>query len=381
MLFLPFIYNTMLMKYKPEFLAKPWGFVATFLMVLVVLHFLLLEISPWGADTLQTTTILNTTATVAATSRLPKPTFTEDVSTLKTFLTGLGAGSKEQPAEPVSEITKAEYRKAHAMYPEDSDEEYAAICMAVKDQSQDLTEFFIHHYYHLGIRRFYIMDDGSEPPLASFDYPGVPRKHITFHYYNRTTDHVPDMQDHIYQSCVNLWRDQHVWMAFLDADEMLEMTGDETLTELLKRLEKNRSVGALAVSWMTHTSNGILKRPASSRKAFTDCIWDGIPTHNGMYKSIVKMEFYQSHNRVHQARLGGDTITVGEDGLGVPTAARLPPTRNRISLHHYALKSREEYEEKINRSNAMDDAKGWEFWNSVEGMGGVTCPSMATYEP
>jgi hypothetical protein len=279
------------------------------------------------------------------------------------------------------DMTNPKGKNLHAMYPEDSDEEYVAICSAVKDQSRDLVEFFIHHYYHLGIRRFYIMDDGSEPPLSTFNYPGVPRNALSFHYYNRTTDHVPDMQDAIYNACVNLWRHEHTWMAFIDADEMLEMTGEETLTELLKRLEKNRSVGALAVSWQTHGSNGVLKRPASCRKAFTDCIWDGIPTHNGMYKSIVKTEFHAGHNGVHRAHLAGNTLTVGEDGINVPTAARLPPTRNRIALHHYALKSKEEYEEKVNRSNAMDDPKTWDFWDDVEGMSGVACPSMADYEP
>jgi hypothetical protein len=278
-------------------------------------------------------------------------------------------------------MPKPEGKILHAMYPEDSDEEYVAICLAVRDQSQDLVEFFIHHYYHLGIRRFYIMDDGSEPPLSTFDYPGVPRRALSFHYFDGAMVGVAHTQDAMYDTCIQQWRDEHTWMAFIDVDEMLEMTGQETLKELLKSLEKNKHVGALAVNWQTHSSNGVLKRPVSSRKAFTDCIWDGLPTHNGIYKSIVKTEFYAEHNGIQRVNLTGSTLTVGEDGISVPTTSRFPPTRNRITLHNYALKSREEYEEKINRSNAMDDAKGWEFWNSVEGMGGVACQSMATYEP
>jgi len=48
--------------------------------------------------------------------------------------------------------------------------ESVALCLAVKDQYADLTEWFMHHHHHLGIRRFYTMDDGSSPPLATRDF-------------------------------------------------------------------------------------------------------------------------------------------------------------------------------------------------------------------
>lgn len=50
----------------------------------------------------------------------------------------------------------------------DDGDEYVAVCIAVKDVANDLVEFFVHHYHHMGIRRFYVMDDGSEPPLSDF---------------------------------------------------------------------------------------------------------------------------------------------------------------------------------------------------------------------
>ena len=46
----------------------------------------------------------------------------------------------------------------------------------------------------------------------------------------------------------------------------------------------------------------------------------------------------------------GDVI---EDG-----AVRIPITRDRIAIHNYALKSRDEFEKKM-RSNAMGQAKGY----------------------
>jgi hypothetical protein len=53
-----------------------------------------------------------------------------------------------------------------------------------------------------------------------------------------------------------------------------------------------------------------------------------------------------------------------------------------IALHHYAGKSREEYEQKMLRGNGMDDPKGEAFWNSLEYLlPHVNCTEMAKYDP
>lgn len=60
-------------------------------------------------------------------------------------------------------------------------DEYLAICLYVKNQAQDLPEFFQHHYHEMGIRRFYVMDDGSDPPMSSYmDKFGIPAEAMDF---------------------------------------------------------------------------------------------------------------------------------------------------------------------------------------------------------
>jgi len=254
-----------IMQYRPipEFFSRSWGPIVLVFTVLMTVHFALLTLIPLEADGFQSTIKEDAFTTPSQTTA----TATGDTGTFKALLNGIGI-SKGSSSKGNDEFTEQVEKVPHRIEPDD---EYVAICMAVKDQQLDLPEFFIHHYHHLGIRRFYIMDDGSEPPLSSYKDYGIPRKHLTFHYWNRTTDRVSGMQHHVYNACMNVNRDQHVWMAFMDTDELLEMTGEETLTEMLKRLEKNRSIGALAVSVLTHGSNGILMRPESARKAFTDC--------------------------------------------------------------------------------------------------------------
>lgn len=270
-------------------------------------------------------------------------------------------------------------------------EDYVAFCVAVKDQAPDLPEFFIHHYHHIGIRRFYIMDDRSEKPLSTTleDY-GIPDQWITFESqtpYNRAGGQSEQLS--IYTRCLQTHRAKHTWMAFIDVDEFIEMTaGNETLQDLLHELEKHEDIGALAMNWRMHTSSGLKTRPESARKAFVDCTWDdeehnGQTSHNRHVKSIVRMSKAESPIGPHLWNLVKDAKTVGEHMDPVTSEAwRWPITRNRIALHHYAGKSREEYEEKMLRGNAMDDPKTEAFWNSLEhDQPQVPCPEMAKYDP
>ncbi|KAB8294784.1 hypothetical protein EYC80_006746 [Monilinia laxa] len=258
------------------------------------------------------------------------------------------------------------------------DDEYVSVCMAVKDQGLDLPEWFVHHYYHLGIKRFYIMDDGSDPPLSEMEDLGIPREHVTFQYFSKS-EHTMYMQEYVYNVCVEKYRSNHTWMAFLDADEYLEMTGKEDLNQFLEKFENDKRVGAVYPSWMTHSSAGLLKRPKSVRKAYIDCIWDG-EGHNVLGKTIAKLSLYTGPNTVHQVYSKDGAITVDENGVQAPIR-RYSPTRDKIALHHYALKSREEYQEKVDRGNAMSSPKDWAFWDSVEGMSGIECLSMSEYYP
>ncbi|KAK6079285.1 integral membrane protein [Seiridium cupressi] len=264
-------------------------------------------------------------------------------------------------------------------------DEYLAICLAVRDQALDLPEFLQHHYYNMGIKRIYILDDGSSPPLkASLDTYGVPSSALTFVYYDET-QRVGQMQYKMYNDCAQIHGQNHTWLAFIDADEFFDTPGGESYESVLRDLEVNRGhdVGALGVNWQMHTSNGQLHRAPSVRKAYTQCIYDD-PDHDGdlsdnkHVKSIVRVRDYAGPINQHVFNLARGKITVGEDGKDIAHwAFRRPITRDRLSLHHYAVKSKEEYEEKMMRSNAMGQPKTWDFWNHVEhDLPHVSCEDM-----
>ncbi|KFY97580.1 hypothetical protein V498_02002 [Pseudogymnoascus sp. VKM F-4517 (FW-2822)] len=267
--------------------------------------------------------------------------------------------------------------------------EHIAICLSVKDQYADLTEWLTHHYHHLAIRRFYIMDDGSSPALATLNYSAfLDPKAITHRYYLPEL-HVRYQQLASYNDCLRLFGHKHKWVAFIDADEFLQVRGNETLLDVLKPYDDDATVGAFAVNWEIHTSGGLLTRPPSARKGFTRCIEDQDPNHppnvgteNEHIKVIVKPSLAVGPDGPHKFRLKQGARTVGENGDTVDRAAwRVPITRKRVSLHHYATRSKEEYEAKISRGNGMGDPKGWKWWTFVEAIKTNECMEMAVLEP
>ncbi|KFZ19351.1 hypothetical protein V501_00701 [Pseudogymnoascus sp. VKM F-4519 (FW-2642)] len=267
--------------------------------------------------------------------------------------------------------------------------EHVAICLAIKDQYADLTEFLTHHYHHLGIRRFYLMDDGSSPVLATLNYSSfLDPKAITHRYYHPAL-HERYQQLASYTDCLRLFGHKHKWIAFIDADEFLYVSGNETLLDILKPYDDDDTVGAFGVNWQIHTSGGLLTRPPSARKGFTRCIEDQDPNHpinvgteNEHIKVLVKAPLAIGPDSPHKFKLKPGVRTVGEDGDTVDRFAwRVPITRNRVSLHHYATRSREEYEAKISRGNGMGDPKGWDWWKHVEAIRTDECLELAVLEP
>lgn len=287
------------------------------------------------------------------------------------------------PRMPTSDFTPAPFADG------DTDE-YLAICVAVKDQHADLTEWLTHYYHHLNVRRFYLMDDGSTPPLSDMNYSSFVSPRAITHRHYIPAMHTRHMQHTVYDECIALFGKRHKWMAFFDADEFLEVRrANESIHSILRSLEADPSVGALAVNWKMHTSTGLLTRPDSARKAFTACIGNPDPEHppnvgfdNEHIKSIVKTAAYVRPMNPHKFELAPGNRTVGEHGDTVARHAwRVPVTWDRLALHHYGSKSRAQFEEKIGRGNGMSDPKKWEWWDRVEALPTTPCLEMTTLRP
>lgn len=258
----------------------------------------------------------------------------------------------------------------------------------MKDQSLDLPEFFTHYYFHLGIRRFYIFDDGTEPPLSTASYP-IPSSAINWiyippHNHSDKLGERQGIQEKYYTGCVNVFGDRHTWMGFLDADEFLEMTGGETLSDFLHGWARNDTVGAVGVNWLVHSSAGLLTRPADGpRKAFNRCIVDNPHNDNLKVKTFVRTALFDRMWNCHcVARLKNGAIQVGEDGdLITKNCDRDPITRARWGLHHFGPKSKEEFLQKQERGKIRGGKSTQHWWRKIENAEQRDCFELTKYVP
>lgn len=268
---------------------------------------------------------------------------------------------------------------------------YLAVCVAIQDQHEDLKEFLLHHYNHMNVSHFYIMDDRSDPPLSTFDDYPIPRSAITFNHYDeaQVSKRPPGFfQWWIYEECIRLYKDSHTWMGFIDIDEFLEIKTSETFESILKSLEANEHVGALSVNWKVHTSADLLERPQSVRQNFTECMDEQLDIERGdkgierHVKSFVKTQYFTGLISPHMFQLKDNAISVGEDERTFQpgVAWRQPPTWDRIVLHHYAVKSKQEFQEKLDRWKG-EVPRNWEYWDMVHSGTPYHCPEMTKFSP
>ena len=255
--------------------------------------------------------------------------------------------------------------------PPADDEEYMAFCLVVRNQSIDMPEFFIHHYHHHGVRRFYVYDDGTQPQLAEKPYVdswGIPDNSIDFTYIHPERIITREtLQADMYTDCAKRSLGKHTWVAFLDPDEFLEMRGEQPLTlkEFLKGWEKDERVGALGVHWLNHNSDDhVSKQPGDARKAFKKCLANR-PTepellreleedpcgvgHNRNIKTFVRPDRLEGIENIHWVKTKAGTMEVTEHGDRIDTWCHWPPTQDMWALHHYVTKSREDWELKMGR--------------------------------
>ena len=257
-----------------------------------------------------------------------------------TWLRDYGKPTKEIPfslshLEPSFENVESisnNLRVGFPPLPPADDEEYVSLCVAIKDQPQDLDEFLVHYYYHHGIRR------------------------------------------------------RHTWMGFVDADEFLEMRREVTLVNWLHQWEDTEHVGALSVNWITRKSGGLQKQPSNdTRKGFRRCVVDkpddrNAEGENAHVKTFVKTALFAGVNNVHHMRTADDTVSVGEKGDQCEIK-RYPITHDTWELHHYSVKSREQFLEKQQRGSPNNHHAADEFWDKIEGADDYECPELAAYVP
>ena len=214
---------------------------------------------------------------------------------------------------------------------------YLGLCAIAKDETPFLREWVAYHY-HIGFEKIYIYDNESQIPvrdsLADFYDMGV---------FDSYTLQGKAMQLIAYNHCLKNHGDEFEWLAFFDLDEFLCLRQDTDARVLMRDYE---AFSALSLNWDAFGSSGHLSRP------------QGLVTKNYRqslgYTSIAKCIVrpaqvnmgFTSHHFLYKE--GG---AVNADGM--PAFGGFAPIAvDKVCLNHYSFRSQQDYEEKLNKSDA-----------------------------
>ncbi|KAL4858396.1 Glycosyltransferase family 92 protein [Chlorella vulgaris] len=254
---------------------------------------------------------------------------------------------------------------------------YVAACAIVKDQADELPEWLDYHR-RLGVSHFYFMDDHSQPSLEAVLAPyikagvathrALPEKADAQRAIRKATCHEPYIghkQLMAYHLCLLEFGHRHQWMAFFDIDEFFViMDNSSSLPAVLRDYE---AYGGLGVNWRMFGSSGHVKRQPNTLSAYTKCY---PPDHveNTLIKTVANLQYLARMAGPHDALFPPGYHTVNSLRVPVDRWLSAPADYSRLALHHYAIKSRQDFASKAARGDSMsDEGKIVEdFWERIE---------------
>jgi len=238
------------------------------------------------------------------------------------------------------------------------------ICAIVKHERPHLLEWLAFHKL-MGVERVWLAINEDDPtdtleliaPLIRSGFvvwaymPG-PAKQLAAYYWGR------------YEAEQLKCR----WVAFIDADEFLMPRGEVTVCQALANCP---DCAALAINWTMFGASGVVQRPEYVIEANVM----RLPHNNGVNKHVKLVakperviEFYDPH------AAGFTNEGFAASPAGVKLEGQFQPfTEGPLLLHHYFLRSREDYYDKIERGRAdividkdHDHGRNWKYWEMIE---------------
>jgi glycosyltransferase involved in cell wall biosynthesis len=239
----------------------------------------------------------------------------------------------------------------------------SAVCLVVRNEEHDIAEWIAYHAL-LGFNTQIIFDncssDGTERVIRAAE--GL--YDIRFHQWtNRSTE----SQMAAYEAACEAYKLEFDWIAFLDSDEFLVLTGQEKINTLLARFER---WSGIAINWAIYGSSGHVDRPGDLiLEAFTHrANTDFFATRH--VKPIIRPSFASRCLNPHCFDLSGHINgsycnTLGKtmewfpvsDGNGIiPGLSRDFADYSIARVNHYFTRSRAHWHAKLKRGYPSDVA-------------------------
>lgn len=220
---------------------------------------------------------------------------------------------------------------------------YLAVCAIAKDEGPYFQEWIEWHLCQ-GVERFYIYDNESSDGTREILEPYIQKGIVVYKYW-------PGYRRQLaaYDDCLENYRFDSRWIAFIDLDEFIVPVKDASIPEFLKRFE---NFAGVEINWLIYGSGGMrTKMPGTMMERFKR---HSKPDHrlNRHVKSIVDPRRVFTMIGCHEAAKISGYIA---DSHGEPVRKNFRervPQQDIIRINHYAVRSYEEFTEKQARGRA-----------------------------
>lgn len=221
-----------------------------------------------------------------------------------------------------------------------------ALCGIVRNEIRSVVEW-LAHYKALGFTDFVIYDnestDGTGEVLQALDDAGEILRLDWPHTVGARPQRLAYEHMRVH-STVD-------WIGYFDADEFLLLRQDASIADFLARFGDD--VTAVAINWVVFNSGGQERyRAAPVMERFTESLRRHDP-HNRSMKSIGRRERL-SGTGIHRVEVAeGRYVTPSGRDAEFSNGQIMRSIDTEVAvLHHYMVKSLEEFQEKRNRGHA-----------------------------
>lgn len=179
----------------------------------------------------------------------------------------------------------------------------------------------------------------------------------------------------LYDRCLRRWGNAHTFMAFIDTDEFMVLRdGTPDLPTLLKDYVGH---GGLVINWEVFGSGGLQLRPkGNAMMSYWRCSPRNHP-ENGHVKSVVQAACaLESSTDPHHFfyRDTPECMPVNTRHEPVPGPKSRTPVQERWALYHYAIKSVDDFQQKMMRGSGMGNVKTLAYLQYVDNFTDARCP-------
>ncbi|MEI6127985.1 MAG: glycosyltransferase family 92 protein [Pseudomonadota bacterium] len=242
----------------------------------------------------------------------------------------------------------------------------------MKNEGLYLKEWLEFHKM-VGVEHFYLYDNDSSDETADVVRPYSLKNEATLHHWPSHP-----LQLKAYMHCLNAYRSESFWIAFIDLDEFIVPVATETIVGFLKDFEE---FGGVGVNWLLYGNSGHTKKPAGLQiENYTYRSKKNLPS-NCHIKSIINPGKVKSPKDPHCFRYLPEAYAVTENKMKINGSLTEAHSSHKIRINHFFTRSTEESRIKMERGNP--DSKFKRSWDDFERLNrnDVLDRSMEKYLP